>query len=339
MRRLGQAALATLGVLAGCGGSSGTSNPAAPTQPAQEPALAQTLVFSQSPIDVAAIEFVVPLGNLNPPDHTLPTDHVYFYHRLRNPAAPVYDVVAPAGGLVREARRGNDDVVRVQVTASATYYLGHVKLDPSIQQGLPIAAGQKLGTTSTLSYGLDVGLVNYDRTLSFVNPARYGDDTRNADSALRFFAEPVRSALYAKVDRRGGDLDGRIDFDVAGRLAGNWFLDGLPVGESTILGAGPKQLAFVRDVAEPDAVRISIGGTLAMEGVFAVPASLPDPANVGPGSGRVAYPLYIGTPGSGPAAGLLVVEMIDAETIRAEAFAGSQQSDAAFTPAAQVYRR
>ncbi len=230
-------------------------------------------------------------------------------------------------------------MVRVQVTASATYYLGHVKLDPSIQQGMVISAGQKLGTTSTLSYGLDAGLVNYDRTLSFVNPTRYGDDTRNADSVLRFFAEPVRSALYGKVDRRGGDLDGRIDFDVAGRLAGNWFLDGLPVGESNILGAGPKQLAFVRDVVEPAAVRISIGGTLAMKGVFAIPASLPDPANVGPGSGPVAYPLYIGAPGSGPSAGLLVVEMTDAETIRAEVFPGSQKTGAAFTSAAQIYRR
>jgi len=82
MTRHGLAALVGLGVLAGCGGNHGTSSPAAPS-PTIEPPLAQTLVFTQSPIDVAAIEFVVPLGNLNPPGHTLPTDHVYFYHRLR----------------------------------------------------------------------------------------------------------------------------------------------------------------------------------------------------------------------------------------------------------------
>jgi len=338
MTRHRLAALVGLGVLAGCGGNHGTSSPAAPS-PTIEPPLAQTLVFTQSPIDVAAIEFVVPLGNLNPPGHTLPTDHVYFYHRLRNPSAPIYDVVAPAGGIVREARRGNDDVVRVQVTASATYYLGHVKLDPSIQQGMSIAAGQKLGTTSTLSYGLDVGLVNNDRTLSFANPARYGDDTRNADSALRYFADPVRGALYAKVTRRGSDLDGRIDFDVDGRLAGNWFLDGLPVEQSSILDAGPKQLAFVRDVEDPGAVRISIGGTLGVQGVFAVPPTASDPVDVSPASGRVAYVLYVGGPGSGPAAGLLIVEMTDPETLRAEVFAGSQRSDAAFTSSARIYRR
>lgn len=325
--------------LAGCGGGSGPSNPTSPTPSATETPLSTTLVFTQSPIDVGAIEFVVPLGNLNPPGHTLPTDHIYFYHRLRNPSAPIYDVFAPAGGIVREARRGNDDVVRVQVTGSATYYLGHVKLDASIQQGMSVVAGQKLGTTSTLSYGLDIGLVNYDRTLAFVNPARYGDDTRNADSALRFFAEPVRSALYAKVDRRGGNLDGKIDFDVAGRLSGNWFQDGLPVGESTVLDAGPKQLAFVRDVADASAVRVSVGGALGMQGAYAVQAGAPDPASVGPDSGRVAYRLFVAVSNPGSPVGLLIVQMTDGETLRVQVFPGSLAADAEFTPAAQTYRR
>src|SRR5262249_10233956 len=141
------------------------------------------------------------------------------------------------------------------------------------------------------------------------------------------------------VSRSGGDLDGRIDFDVAGRLAGNWFLDGLPEGESTLLGAGPKQLAFARDVGDPGAVRVSIGGTLALTGVFAIPASAADPENVSPASGRVAYRLSIGNPASGPASGLLIVEMTDGETLRAEAFPGSQATDAAFTSAAKIYRR
>src|SRR6185312_4713506 len=105
-----------------------------------------------------AAEFVVPLGNLNPPDHTLPTDHIYFYHRLRHPSAPSYDVLAPAGGIVREARRGHDDMLRVQVTATQTYYLGHVHLDAAIHDGMVVAAGQRVGITSTLSYGLDIGL-------------------------------------------------------------------------------------------------------------------------------------------------------------------------------------
>ncbi|MFI5177952.1 MAG: hypothetical protein ACHQO8_05300, partial [Vicinamibacterales bacterium] len=37
------------------------------------------LVFRSSPIAPGAIKWIVPLGNLNPPDHTTPTDHIYFY--------------------------------------------------------------------------------------------------------------------------------------------------------------------------------------------------------------------------------------------------------------------
>ncbi|MFQ5511634.1 MAG: hypothetical protein ACE5EO_07270, partial [Candidatus Krumholzibacteriia bacterium] len=36
-------------------------------------------VFTVSPVDPRAVESIAPLGNLNPPGHTFPTDHVYFY--------------------------------------------------------------------------------------------------------------------------------------------------------------------------------------------------------------------------------------------------------------------
>lgn len=80
---------------------------------------------------------------------TLPTDHIYFYHRLRHPSAPSYDVLAPAGGIVREARRGNDDMLRVQVTATQTYYLAHIHLDAAIHDGMVVAAGQRVGILRT----------------------------------------------------------------------------------------------------------------------------------------------------------------------------------------------
>ena len=278
-----------------CGGSSPSPQGPTPVSPTSTSGngLASTLVFTESPIDPAAIEFVVPLGNLNPPGHTLPTDHVYLYHRLRNPSAPTYDVKAPAGGIVRDARRGNDDVIRVQVTASQTYYLGHVHLDASIHDGMSVAAGQKVGTTSTLSYGLDIGLEDLAVTRFFVNPARYGEGTIHAESALKYFEEPLRSTLYSKVDRVGGDKDGKIDFDSPGHLAGNWFLEGLPVSESSIFGAGSKQLAFVRDVNDPSAVRVSLGGALGVTGVFAVQSSAPDPSIVTTSTGAMMYRLSI----------------------------------------------
>lgn len=36
-------------------------------------------MFRASPIYQAAIRWITPLGNLNPPEHTRPSDHIYFY--------------------------------------------------------------------------------------------------------------------------------------------------------------------------------------------------------------------------------------------------------------------
>jgi hypothetical protein len=226
----------------------------------------------------------------------------------------------------------------VQATSMHTYYLGHVKLDSGIVSGATVSAGQHVGVTSNLSFGLDLGLANDSFTLAFIAPTRYSGDTLHADSPLKYFAEPARSALYAKERGTGVQPDGKIDFDRAGTIAGNWFLDGLTGTPSTLFGSGPKQLAFVRDVDDPSSVRISIGGTLSMSGAFATETSAADPATVTPGSGKVAYRLFFAA-GTGPAQGLLIVEMLNADRLRAETFAGSQASLADFTDQAHVYTR
>lgn len=327
--------------LVGCSQSS-PGTPTGPSTagpvPSGNPAPSATLVFSPLPIDLSAVEFVVPIGNLNPPGHTLPTDHAYFYHRLRNPNAPVYTVVAPAAGTVRYVTRGNDDAIGVQATATTMYYLGHVLVDAGVSSGSVVAAGQRLGVTSQLSFGLDLGVINEAVTVFFANPQRYGSNTLHAESPLPYIAEPLRSAVYAKVESAVPANNGRIDFDRPGTLSGNWFLEGLAPADSGNVAAGPRQLAFVRDVLNPSAVRVSVGGTLALAGVFAIDPAAPDPLDVSVASGAVGYRLYFGQ-ASGPAIGLLMVQLIDETTLRAQIFAGSQDVRADFTAAASTYLR
>lgn len=300
--------------------------------------LASSLVFSHSPIPVDAIEFVVPIGNLNPPDHTLPTDHAYFYFRLFHPDAPPYEVVAPAGGIVMQVRRERDDTVRVQATGSHVYYLGHIIADASLAAGATLTAGQRVGVTSNLSYGIDLGLSNDRVALGFVNPLRYSADTLHAENPFKYFADGVRASLYAKEQGTGAQPDGRIDFDRAGTLAGNWFLDGMPVAQSSLFESGPRQLAFVRDVNDPSSLRISIGGSLALAGPFATDPEAPTPESVTPSSGPVAYRLRVAVNG-GPPRGWLLVELTAAEHLRAEAFPDSSSVPAAFTSQALTYSR
>ncbi|HXT69146.1 MAG TPA: hypothetical protein VN700_05305 [Vicinamibacterales bacterium] len=315
---------------------SGCSKPGSPSGPSGQ-GTSSTLAFTASPITTSAIEFVTALGQVNPPDHTLPTDHIYFYHRLNHPNAPVYDVVAPAGGTVSAILKGNDDKIYVSVTSSQTYYLGHVILDSSIRQGTQVAAGQRLGVTSTLSYGLDLGLVNRSVTQGFINAARYNDDSLHADAPLKYFDEPLRSTLYGLVTRTGPDKDGEINFDRAGRLSGNWFLDGLPVSSSTTFGSGPMQISFARDARTPANIIVAIGGTLSMTGMFGLGAGSPDPADVSAASGLVELPLI--AQAFGAASGVMLVQFIDANTVRIETFPGATSGTAGFTGAAKIYRR
>jgi hypothetical protein len=306
----------------------GCHNPSAP--------LPSTLEFTTTPIDEANIEFVVPIGNLSPPGHTLPSDHTYFYHRLNHPSAPQFQVVAPAGGVVKDVRHDADDLIRIQATPTMTYYMGHVIVDAAITRGKTLRAGDRIGVTSTLAFAMDLGLVNSELTLFFITPTRYPPDTPHADSPFKYFSEALRSRLYAK--EKGTGHDGKIDFDQTGKLVGNWFHESLSVADSPYVDAGSRELAFVRDVDDPSAVRVSIGGTLSVMGVWAIPADATDPANVTIASGLVSYRLvFLNSPA--PAAGVLLVQLLDTARIKVETFPGSSAAPSGFTGAASIYVR
>src|SRR5262245_2996759 len=89
-------------LLAGCGGHH------APTDPngwGVEPPPGGAAQFTVSPLDLSKTPIITPLGNLNPPGHVLPTDHVYFYQVNfdlwpRPTATEMLPVVAPADGTV-----------------------------------------------------------------------------------------------------------------------------------------------------------------------------------------------------------------------------------------------
>jgi hypothetical protein len=63
-----------LAVLAAAASAVGCGNPAGPGS-----GCGGTLSFTTLPVPLGAIVNVSPLGNLNPPSHTVPTDHAYFY--------------------------------------------------------------------------------------------------------------------------------------------------------------------------------------------------------------------------------------------------------------------
>ena len=116
------AVLSLVVVLSACGGSSSSPSTPSPTSGAgSSNGPSGPFVFRASPIDPGTIEFIAALGNLNPPGHTLPTDHIYFYHRLNNQSAPPRTVVAPADGTVQTIFGGSGIDSKVMFRAASPF--------------------------------------------------------------------------------------------------------------------------------------------------------------------------------------------------------------------------
>jgi hypothetical protein len=348
MRRVGCLVVAAA-VIAACGGSA----PAAPettaiTSTTATPALTG-LHFTVSPIDINSIVYITPVGAMAPWGHTLPTDHAYFYHYAGGGAAPPINVYAPAAGHVIAAT--DNSRIDIRVDAEYSYWLGPLTLAPGIVTGADVQPGTLLGTHATFP-AFDFAVMKTTQALNFVNPLRYSPETLLCAGPMEYFEGTIRSAILAKVLRSGGQVDGKINYDVAGTLSGNWFAEDLAVAESGRGGEeyyGVRKLAFARDAYSPDRRRVSIGG-LGLTGLYAVNEDSPEFTSVTASLGLVVYRLLnVGEPQSAPSTtqvGWLLVQLIDAGHLRVEAvginstlIVATGPAPTIFSQSAQIYLR
>lgn len=298
-----------------------------------------------SPVELSAIDTINPLGHMTTPFNVLPQARIYFVlvDRTRTNV-----VSAPAGGTVTWLLGPKPDYrVEVQVSPTLKWYVDHVLPEPGIVLGALVATGQRVAVHSGASCCVDFGVLNSGLQLTgYVNRARYSRETLDADAPLRYFSEPLRSRLYARVNRFATDRDGRHDLDRPGRLVGNWFLEGTPEAGSLLPENWPRQLAFAYSNTHPGMILISNGGSLPLRNILAVQDGAPDPADVSVSTGMVIYRLYQKEPPVSEGnqkgttqLGVLLVQMLDDNRIRAEVFEGATASPTAFTSAALVFTR
>ena len=243
------------------------------------------------PVALSRIQSITPLGNLNPPGHTFPTDHIDFFHHVGRESDAQYDVVAPADGTIATIQHDADDAIYVTASSVHTYYVGHMLAASGLAVGQKITAGQRLGTTSPVSHALDLGVLNSTVTNAFVNPDRYGTNSRQAEAPYKFFSDTLKSQLGALIQTTADNREGQLNFDRSGTLSGNWFHETLAISESVGPSAGPKHIAFVRDSVNPSTRVVSLGGTVGQAGVYTMDASDPDPTAVTPSSGPITLHL------------------------------------------------
>lgn len=310
-------------------------------------------VLSVSPLDTNTVIWTTPLGALNPPGHVLPTDHVYISfvdpyggNQQGNDcrARPVFAAGSGVISFVVVTEAGGDTKVEVQMTKTFRYYYDHILLMPGMAPGVKVTAGQQIATTTGRCPSMDLGVRDDDVTNArLVNPARYGSGTLHAASPYKYFTPVLAAFYYARVrvfDGVPADKDGRIDWGVPNRLAGDWFhasLAGASFSASTGTSDGwGKSLAFVYDWYDRSP-RISIGGVITTPRVVTPARTDPDPATVSTASGLVTY--HSNDKFSGQPIAWVLVQMLANDRIKVEYVAATGTKPTAFSAAAQEYIR
>ncbi len=293
------------------------------------------ITFMLSPVDTSKISQATPLGNLNPPGHTFPTDHIYFY--LNDPN--LVEVRAMATGTVRSIYHNtwsNDYRVEFKHTETFYSYFDHIKnLPVGVVQGATVQAGDLIGYGDRSVSAVDLGVVDYDSIRGFIVPARYHDFSLHCGDPYKYFSEEVRGAILKKNLRAIEPRGGKIDFDRDSTLSGNWFLEGTPVNGATGIDYAANHLAFVYDMFDPSKIRIAAGGTLNLSPFnYCVNGNAPNPRNVTMASGLVKYEFT-----KIPTA-VLLVQMMNVRKIKVEVFPNKTKAQVSnFTASAQLYVR
>lgn len=282
-------------------------------------------VITASPIALADIEYIEPMG-LMIGGHVTPIDHGYFYVKgaLASPPreaavySPLTGNVASVTRTVRAAASGQGatyDDYAITIEATCTFRVrfsnmlgfagalgnavGQLAGNQSKTPNLPVKAGDLIGYTGLpTAYGIDVWVENDNLTLTgFVNPAQYTAAEAWKTHVADLFdntQEPLKSQLLALDERDATPRWGKIDYDVDGKLVGNWFrvgTGGYAGLNSLNEGYWVGHLSVVYDANDPEQVDVSFGNYNGEAKQFAVVGSSPDPATVDVTTGVVKYEL------------------------------------------------
>ncbi len=348
--------------------------------------------FHQAPMHLADIGTIAPLGMMVR-DHVTPSDHMGFGPRDFTAPPDRWEVLAPADGFIVTLTRNRfpdgtpeDYLVIIEHSGSMYSWIGLInQLDPAILAAvpgeipyggwfparIPVQEGQVLGRFGG-NHGIDVSLIDTDVTLpGFVYPQHYDLEPWKIHVVdfFDYLDEPVRGDLLRIMKRRAVPAGGKIDYDVDGTLAGNWFVEGtnwikgLP--GARVPSATHLALAFHH--IDPSKIVVSLGNFNGQQNQYWVVGNAPDPSTVTEANRIIKYELvYAGLSNGGDpfdasqfgVQGVVLAELLPAppppasadagvvmaaapsRRARIEVFPGKRASDVTgFTSAARIYER
>ncbi|PIY79980.1 MAG: hypothetical protein COY80_05295, partial [Candidatus Pacebacteria bacterium CG_4_10_14_0_8_um_filter_42_14] len=229
-----------------------------------------------------------------------------------------------------------------------------------------IKEGQQIGRIGGQT--LDFAVWDMDVKLTgFIIPEHYEGEAWKIHTAdpLNYYADELKTKVLSKYVRTTEPVSGKIDYDIDGKLVGNWFLEGTG-GYISKGNEGGKEywkghLSLVYDHFDPTSIVISMGDYGGKEMQFGVKGNKPDPATVDTATGLVKYEI-VGQDWDGLngyswdrstlikglkaknheeyVAGTVLVQMLEGRKIKFEAFPGKNAGQIpAFTANAKIYER
>lgn len=324
----------------------------------------------------------MPLGLMSG-SHVTPVDHIYFQNNSNRSLN--IDVFTPAAGTVTDIQRMSQtqsdsggtpiDDFRLVIDhgCSLSSVFIHVATLAPVLAAVAPALGQYAQVSVALQAGeligsyrgnVDYNLVDLNVTLpGLLVPQSYSREPWKIHAAppFAYFSDAIQQQFNAKSLRAEAPFDGRFDYDIDGRLVGNWFQQGTNGYE----GADRERywaghLAIAYDHFDPSHVVISIGTFDGGSVQFAVSGNTPDPADITIESGLVVYELvdydyYAGgvrwDRGSyaagiearnmdGTTHGVVLFQLIEDRVLKVETFPGKTAAEVTgFTAAALLFER
>ncbi len=255
-----------------------------------------------SPLAIKDLSFIEPQGAVSD-SHVIPVDHQYWHLEGKNNQN--FKLISPAPGYITHVGKfnnpgGNNNDYRLVIEhpcGLSTIFIHIDVLESKILSGIkfrksggylfastkiPVKEGEMLGKISGGSF--DFSLHDKNVTLKgFVYPKHYETESWKIHTVdpFDYFEEPIKSQLIKKVIRTAPPLGGKIDYDVKGRLVGNWFKKDTNWYRGNQLSSYWKgHLSIVYDHYDPTQIRISIGDYQGKPKQFGVKGNTPNPKDV-----------------------------------------------------------
>lgn len=346
-------------------------------------------VFSHSPLAIDKMGSIVPLGQMSD-GHVTPTDHVYVAPVDSNVADNTYDVVMPADGKIvgigrmpsqyigdKTGQTLAQDDYNIHVSFSCRYFAIFIhlhKLSPTLQTAIgELPAGQSKQLDVPLKAGeliAHIGGTSFDWTMldtdtklaGFISPKLYEGESWKIHTISPFdvYSGELKSQLEAKSLRTVAPLGGKIDYDKAGALVGNWFKE----GTNGYSGASqdryydghlsisphhftPDTIVYSTGNWQGKAKQVAVVGTFKPESITAESgvtkfevAEMQMGMSDGSAFSGGNYKKGIKVTNTGTFVGTVMVEVMAGEKLKVEQFPGKKASEvSAFTSAAINYVR